>query len=262
VKGKKLQQAFELIKIPTRAGKPRTRGLTMVLDKGLGLHQAEDLMEAAPYIDIIKLGWGTSRLFSEKLIHKKVALYKKHNIHVGTGGTFFEIAHSQGVTEQFFKYTRELGFNLIEISNGSISLSPQAKSEAIRLTREMGFMVISEVGKKEPLEDDRLTIEERIAEAQSDLQAGASQVIIEAREGGKSLGIYDDKGSVKEDMAQTLVKAIGVENIMFEAPEKSQQTYLILHFGTDVNLGNIRTDDVIPLETLRCGIRGDTFGKV
>jgi phosphosulfolactate synthase len=126
----------------------------------------------------------------------------------------------------------------------------------------MGFMVISEVGKKEPREDDKLTIEERITEAQNDLQAGVAQVIIEAREGGKSLGIYDDKGGVKEDMAQTLVKAIGVKNIMFEAPEKSQQAYLILHFGTDVNLGNIRTDDVIPLETLRCGIRGDTFGKV
>ena len=234
----------------------------MVLDKGLGLNQAEDLMEAAPYIDIIKLGWGTSRLFSEKVIRTKVALYKKHNIYVGNGGTFFEIAHTQRSTEQFFNYTRELGFNLIEISNGSILLSPEEKAAAIRLARNMGFMVISEVGKKEPLEDDKLTIEERITEAQSDLQAGAAQVIIEAREGGKSLGIYDDKGGVKEDVAQRLAQAIGVKNIMFEAPEKSQQTYLILHFGTDVNLGNIRTDDVIPLETLRCGLRGDTFGKV
>ena len=156
MKGKKLKQAFELITIPARSAKPRTKGLTMVLDKGLGLNQAEDLMEAAPYIDIIKLGWGTSRLFSEKLIYKKVALYKKHNIHVGTGGTFFEIAHNQGVTEQFFNYTRELGLNLIEISNGSISLSPQAKTEAIRLARTMGFMVISEVGKKEPLEDHKI----------------------------------------------------------------------------------------------------------
>ena len=257
-----MKQAFEFIKIPVRSEKPRTKGLTMVLDKGLGLHQVEDLMEAAPYIDIIKLGWGTSRLFSEKTIRAKVELYKKHNIYVGNGGTFFEIAHTQGKTEQFFNYCREIGFNLIEISNGSISLSSQTKSEAIRLAASLGFRVISEVGKKEPREDDKLTVEERIAEAQSDLQAGASQVIIEAREGGKSLGIYDDKGSVKEDMAQMLVKAIGVENIMFEAPEKSQQAYLILHFGTDVNLGNIRTDDVIPLETLRCGIRGDTFGRV
>ena len=142
-----MKQAFELIKIPARSEKPRTRGLTMVLDKGLGLHQAEDLMEAAPYIDIIKLGWGTSRLFSEKTIRAKVELYKKHNIYVGNGGTFFEIAHTQGKTEQFFNYCREIGFNLIEISNGSISLSSQTKSEAIRLAASLGFRVISEVGK-------------------------------------------------------------------------------------------------------------------
>jgi phosphosulfolactate synthase len=257
-----VKQSFELITIPARSEKPRTKGLTMVLDKGLGLNQARDLMEAALYIDIIKLGWGTSRLFSEKLIHEKIALYKKHDIHVGTGGTFFEIAHTQGVTEQFFNYTRELGFNLIEISNGTILLSPEIKAAAIMLAHTMGFMVISEVGKKEPLEDHKLTLKERIKEAQSDLKAGAAQVIIEAREGGKSLGIYDDQGVVKEAMAETLVKSIGVENIMFEAPEKSQQTYLILHFGPDVNLGNIRPDDVIPLETLRRGIRGDTFGKM
>ena len=122
--------------------------------------------------------------------------------------------------------------------------------------------MISEVGKKEPLEDNKLSLQERIAEARSDLSAGASRVIIEAREAGKSLGIYDDTGGVKEDIAQSLVREIGSEKIMFEAPEKSQQTYLVLHFGPDVNLGNIRPDDVIPLETLRRGIRGDTFGKL
>ena len=122
--------------------------------------------------------------------------------------------------------------------------------------------MISEVGKKEPREDIKLSLQERIAEARSDLSAGASRVIIEAREAGKSLGIYDDTGGVKEDIAQSLVQEIGIERIMFEAPEKSQQTYLVLNFGPDVNLGNIRPDDVIPLETLRRGIRGDTFGKL
>ncbi len=234
----------------------------MVLDKGLGMNQAEDLMEAAPYIDIIKLGWGTSRLFPEDLIRAKVALYKRHDIWVCTGGTLFEIAHSRGVTEQFFHHTGELGFNLVEISNGSIMLSYKDKAAAIRLARNRGFEVISEVGKKDPCEDHKLTLAERIEEARHDLQAGACQVIIEARESGKDLGIYDDTGGVKEDMALELVRALGVEKIMFEAPEKSQQTYLILHFGNEVNLGNIRSDDVIPLETLRRGIRGDTFGKV
>jgi phosphosulfolactate synthase len=259
---KNMKMAFEIIDLLARSEKPRQQGLTMVLDKGLGLNQAEDLMEAAAYIDIIKLGWGTPRLFSEKLIHKKVALYKKHDIYVGNGGTLFEISHTQGKTADFFAYARNIGMNIIEISNGVTSLSLAEKARAIQKAKQMGDRVISEVGKKEPSEDVKLSLQERIAEAQSDLQAGASHVIIEAREGGKSLGIYDDKGAVKEDLAQSLLDAIGFEHIMFEAPEKSQQAYLILNFGSDVNLGNIRPDDVVPLETLRRGIRGDTFGKL
>ena len=257
-----MKKAFEIIEILSRSEKPRAKGLTMVLDKGLGLYQAKDLMEAASYIDIIKLGWGTPRLFSEKLIRKKIDLYKKNNIAVGNGGTFFEIAFQQGKTEAFYKYARDIGFNLIEISNGVISLNAEQKAEAIKCARKKGFTVISEVGKKEPLEDSRLSLQDRVAEALSDLRAGASHVIIEAREAGKSLGIYDDRGGVKEDLAQSLVREIGCDRIMFEAPEKSQQAYLVLHFGPDVNLGNIRPDDVIPLETLRRGIRGDTFGRL
>jgi len=257
-----VKKAFEIIEILSRSEKPRAKGLTMVLDKGLGLYQAKDLMEAASYIDIIKLGWGTPRLFSEKLIRKKIDLYKKNNIAVGNGGTFFEIAFQQGKTEAFYKYARDIGFNLIEISNGVISLNAEQKAEAIKCARKKGFTVISEVGKKEPLEDSRLSLQDRVAEALSDLRAGASHVIIEAREAGKSLGIYDDRGGVKEDLAQSLVREIGCDRIMFEAPEKSQQAYLVLHFGPDVNLGNIRPDDVIPLETLRRGIRGDTFGRL
>jgi phosphosulfolactate synthase len=257
-----VKKAFEIIDILSRSEKPRARGLTMVLDKGLGLYQAADLMEAAPYIDIIKLGWGTSRLFSEKLIRQKVELYKKNDIAVGNGGTFFEIAFQQGKTEAFYSYAGEMGLNLIEISNGVIVLNAEQKAEAITRARQKGFTVISEVGKKDPDADSRLTLQERIAEARSDLRAGASQVIIEAREAGKSLGIYDDRGGVKEDVAQSLLQEIGSDRIMFEAPEKSQQAYLILHFGADVNLGNIRPDDVIPLETLRRGIRGDTLGRL
>jgi phosphosulfolactate synthase len=259
---KNMKTAFDVIDMHARSEKPRNKGLTMVLDKGLGLNQAEDLMEAAAYIDIIKLGWGTPRLFSEKLIKNKVSLYKRHDMYVCNGGTLFEIAHAQGKTAAFFEYARDIGLTMIEISNGVTTLSAAEKTRAIQQAQQMGFMVISEVGKKEPDEDVKLSLQERIAEAQSDLQAGASHVIIEAREAGKSLGIYDDKGGVKEYLAHALLDAIGFDHIMFEAPEKSQQTYLILNFGSDVNLGNIRTDDVIPLETLRRGIRGDTFGKL
>jgi phosphosulfolactate synthase len=138
----------------------------------------------------------------------------------------------------------------------------EAKQKLIAQARSMGFEVVSEIGRKDPREDARLSMEERVEEAKSDMEAGASKIIIEAREGGKGLGIFDDRGDVKEDMVASLVEAIGPDNIIFEAPEKNQQTYLILKLGSMVNLGNIRPDDVIPLETLRRGLRGDTLGKV
>jgi len=256
-------KAFEVIAIPSREEKPRKIGLTTLLDKGMGYHAALDLMEeAADYIDLIKLGWGTSRLVTERVLKRKIKLYRDNQIMVGNGGTILEIAYQQGKISEFFKSAEQLGINSIEVSNGVITMNREEKRGLISKAREYGFEVFSEIGKKDPHEDAKLTLEERIEEAQSDMEAGASKIIIEAREGGKGLGIYDDKGSVKEGMVTSLVSAIGVENIIFETPDKSQQVYLILHLGINVNLGNIRTDDVIPLETLRRGLRGDTLGKL
>jgi len=256
------EKAFGFIAVAQRAEKPRGTGLTMFLDKGLGLYQAQDLMQGAPYIDIIKLGWATPRLVAEGDIRKKIALYKENDIRVGNGGTFLEIAYQQNKIDEFLEYCKKLGLALIEVSNGVMPISLEEKAGIIRKANAAGFYVISEVGKKDPLEDRKLTPEDRVREARSDLDAGANYVIIEAREGGRDIGVYDDQGALKEDMAKFLLDEIGSENIMFEAPEKSQQARLILLFGADVNLGNIRTDDVIPLETLRRGIRGDTFGKL
>lgn len=254
--------AFEFIDIPARSEKIRKKGLTMVLDKGIGLHAAQDMMQAAPFIDIIKLGWATPRLLAEDLILKKIESFRRHNITVGNGGTLLEIACQQGRLEQFLEYCRHIGFELIEVSNGVMPISSEEKAKIIHTANDRGFFVISEVGKKDPAEDRKLSLQDRISEANSDMQAGARYVIIEAREGGKSLGIYDEMGDLKEAMARGLVDEIGIDNIMFEAPEKAQQAHLILLFGPDVNLGNIRPEDVIPLETLRRGIRGDTCGKL
>ncbi len=254
--------AFGFLDIPVRSEKPRRKGLTMVLDKGLGLHHVQDLMHMAVYIDIIKLGWGTPRLFSEDIIREKISVYRKHAIRVGNGGTLLEIMYQQKKLEQFLEYCQGFGFEIIEVSNGVVPINIEQKAEIIRTARAMGFYVISEVGKKDPAEDRKLSLEDRTTEAQSDLEAGAHLIIIEAREGGKSLGVYDDTGGLKEEMAQQLVDSIGIENIMFEAPDKSQQARLIILFNSDVNLGNIKPDDVIPLETLRRGIRGDTCGKL
>jgi len=256
-------KAFEMITIPSREEKPREKGLTTLLDRGIGYHAACDLIEqAADYIDLIKLGWGTSRLISEETIKRKIHLYRESQIMVSNGGTILEIAYQQNKVTEFFQSAKAIGVDSIEVSNGTVTINSEDKQRLINEAKEFGFEVFSEIGRKDPLEDAQLTLEERIEEAWIDMKAGASKIIIEAREGGKGLGIYDDKGSVKEDMVRSLVSAIGVENIIFEAPDKSQQVYLILHLGINVNLGNIRPDDVIPLETLRRGLRGDTLGKL
>jgi len=259
---KTVSMAFDFIDIPKRSEKPRTKGFVMVLDKGMGLEQIQSLMPAAAYIDIVKLGWGSVRLFSEFFIREKIALYKRHDILVSNGGTFLEVAYLQNKVDQFLEYCKTIGLEALEVSNGVISMDRSAKAAIIRKAASMGFFVMSEVGKKDPAEDHQLSLQDRVSEAKSDLEAGARFIIIEAREGGKSLGVYDDTGALKQEMARFLAEKIGIENIMFEAPEKSQQTQLMLLFGREVNLGNIRPDDVIPLETLRRGIRGDTFGKL
>ncbi len=257
------RKAFEIIDIVNRAEKPRDVGLTMVLDKGLGYHAAQDLMEyASEYIDIIKLGWGTHRLCSEEVVKRKIQLYTDNSILVSNGGTLFEIAYLQRKIDEFFEYARQVGLSSIEISDGSIRISREERSEIIRKCKNMGFEVFTEVGKKDPLEDAGLTIDYRLQEAKSDLDAGATKVIMEARESGKGIGVYDKEGKIKEDMVQKLTEGIGLKNIMFEAPEKSQQVYLILNLGPEVNLGNIKPEDVIPLETLRRGLRGDTLGRL
>ena len=259
----KKRKAFEMIDITNRTEKPREVGLTMVLDKGLGYRAAQDLMEyASEYIDMIKLGWGTHRLCSEEVVKRKIQLYTDNSILVSNGGTLFEIAYLQRKMDEFFEYAHQIGLNSVEISDGSIQIGREERSEIIRRCKNMGFEVFTEVGKKDPLEDAKLTIDYRIKQAKSDLDAGARKVIMEARESGKGIGVYDKEGKIKEDMVKKLIEGVGLRNIMFEAPEKSQQVYFILNLGHEVNLGNIKPEDAIPLETLRRGLRGDTLGRL
>ena len=255
-------KAFDIIDVLKRSEKPRDMGITMVLDKGLGTSFAEDLMAFSDYIDLIKLGWGTPLLYSENILKRKIEIYRNNDISVSNGGTLFEIAYSQNKIDEFLKYAKSLGLDSIEISDGSIDIKSDERQNLIQKTSDMGFKVFTEVGKKDPKKDAELSIDERINKAKMDLKAGAKKVIMESRESGKNIGIYDDKGSVKKDMAEMLASKIGIKNILFEAPEKAQQVYLILNFGPDVNLGNIKPDEIVPLETLRRGIRGDTLGKL
>lgn len=255
-------KSFEFLS-KKREGKPRNKGITMVLDKGLGLETANSLMDiSGEYVDYLKFGWGTSIVHEQDIIKAKVEMYKTHKITPYTGGTLFELAYMNDKLEEFFDEAHSLGFPAIEISDGSTNIPAEKKLECIELAREDGFEVLSEVGKKDPKLDKELSLDERIGLMQQELDAGSSLIIVEAREGGKNIGIFDESGKAKEDEIDTILDKINADKILWEAPNKDQQVFFILKLGNDVNLGNVSSDDITSLETLRRGLRGDTLGKI
>ncbi|MBQ7927860.1 MAG: phosphosulfolactate synthase [Methanobrevibacter sp.] len=255
-------KSFEFLS-KKRDEKPRSKGITMVLDKGLGLETAESLMNiSGEYVDYLKFGWGTSIVHEQEIIKAKVEMYKAHDITPYTGGTLFELAYMNGKLDEFFKEAHDLGFPAIEISDGSISIPHDKKVECIRLAKENGFEVLSEVGKKDPNLDKELALDERIQYMQEELDAGSSLIIVEAREGGKNIGIFDKSGNAKEDEIDYILDNFDGSKLLWEAPNKDQQVFFILKLGNTVNLGNVSSDDITSLETLRRGLRGDTVGKI
>lgn len=238
-------------------------GLTMMLDKGIGMMSVIDLMElSGDYVDLAKLGWGTSAVHNRDLIKEKTDIYRSYGVIPYPGGTLFEVAYLQDKIDQFLVEARELGFEAIEISDGTVDIIPSHRENLIHQVKEEGFMVITEVGKKDPLKDSMLKAQERADLVNFDLDAGADKVLIEAREGGKGIGIYDNNGKVKEDDVEIFIDNTDINKIIWEAPQKDQQVYLILKFGSNVNLGNIPPEELTALETMRQGLRGDTLGKV
>ncbi|WP_053958645.1 phosphosulfolactate synthase [Sulfobacillus thermosulfidooxidans] len=245
---------------PDRTEKPRQRGLTMVIDKGLGLTDTRDLMElASDYVDQVKLTFGTSAFYKTRLLRQKIELVKSYGVDIFPGGTFLELALLQGRVVEYFDRARELGFTGIEISDGTISLDQETRWQTIQLARAYGFsLVLSEVGKKDVR--DQVTGLALWQQVNQDLEAGADTVIVEGRESGEGVVIYDDEGRVIEEELQELVSHItDPSRILWEAPQKSQQQELILRFGANVNLGNVQPQDVLALEALRVGLRGDTL---
>lgn len=238
-------------------------GLTMMLDKGIGTVSSIDFLElSGDYVDLAKLGWGTSAMHPRNLIKEKTEIYQSYDVIPYPGGTLFEIAYLQDKVDEFLEEADNLGFGAIEISDGTIDIDPADRKDIIHLVKDNGFMAITEVGKKDPVEDHKLTTDKRVELVNFDLNAGADKVLIEGREGGKGIGIYDNNGKVKEDDLDELVRKIDMDRIIWEAPNKDQQVYLILKFGPNINLGNIAPEEVTALETLRRGFRGDTLGKV
>ncbi len=252
-------RAYDFISLPQRTKKPREAGLTSVLDKGMGLlHTRDFLADAAPYIDLVKFGWGTSRLFEAKRLQEKIHLLRDHDIRVCPGGTLMEVAIAQDCASEFLGEIKHLGFNCVEISDGTIAITQEAKLRFIEQARHARLCVLSEVGKKSPIEDDELDLETRIACVEAELDAGSWKVIIEGRESG-TVGVFDAAGDVQADDADSIVDAIGLDRLVFEAPQKSQQTWFFKRYGNQVNVGNIAPADVISVETLRNGLRADTL---
>jgi phosphosulfolactate synthase len=245
---------YTLKNLPERTTKPRQLGFTMAMDKGLSVRQAEDFMSvAADHVDIVKLGWATSYVTPK--LKDKIKVYTDAGVPCYLGGTLFEAFI---IRDQFDDYRRVLdtfGLKYAEVSDGSIDLDHDKKCEYIQqLTKQV--TVLSEVGSKDA--DKIIPPYKWIELMQKELEAGAWKVIGEAREGG-NVGLFRGTGEVRSGLVQEILTKIPFEKIIWEAPQKAQQVWFIKLLGANVNLGNIAPEETIPLETIRLGLRGDTF---
>ncbi len=252
-----------VIKMPLtgRSSKPRNAGLTMVIDKGVGIHHLQDLIHVAgEYIDIIKLTFGTSAFYDLDLLKKKNEMITSAGIDVMPGGTFLEVAVWQRMIDKYLDRAKELGFSAIEVSDGTIEMDLKTRKKIIKDSLKREFIVITEVGKKDPKEVLPISHVHKVIK--EDMENGAFKVIIEAREAGKGVGIFDQQGIIRNEEFDNILGGIEDVNwLLWEAPLKNQQQALILHLGINVNLGNIPPDEVLALEALRQGVRGDTLRK-
>ena len=245
---------FELKNLPERAAKPRTTGLAMVMDKGLSVREAEDLMSIAePYIDVIKLGFGSAYVTPN--LEKKLVVYREAKIPVYFGGTLLECFILRNQFEDYLRLLDKFKIDFVEVSDGSIDMAHDVKCKYIN-TLSKTKTVLSEVGSKD--EQKIIPPYKWIELMQTELDAGAWKVIAEAREGG-NVGIYRGTGEVRSGLVEEILWKIPGENIIWEAPNKAQQVWFIKLAGANVNLGNISPAEVLPLETLRLGLRGDTL---
>lgn len=245
---------FELPFIPERPSKPRNAGVTMMMDKGLGLKEAENFLEANGHLtDLVKFGFGTSYVTNN--LQEKINLYKSAGIKPYLGGTLFEAFYARGKFDDYLRVLDKFDLELAEISDGSIIIPHDEKCELIaRMAKER--TVLSEVGSK----DSGILISPNrwIKMMTQELEAGSWKVIAEGREAG-NVGVFRPNGTAHTMLINKIIAKVRPESILWEAPQKNQQVWFIKLFGANVNLGNIAHNDVIPLECLRLGLRGDTF---
>lgn len=245
---------FELPFLPDRPAKPRQKGITMVMDKGLSIKEVENFIDSSVHlVDLVKLGFGTSLITNR--LDEKIKLYHQAGIECYFGGTLFEAFVIRGKFEDYLKYLDKYKMTMAEVSDGSVTMNHDLKCEYIaRLSKN--FKVLSEVGSKE--EGIIIHPAKWITMMNKELSAGSWKVIAEARESG-TVGIYHSNGKTHVMLVDKITSKVKPDDIMWEAPQKAQQVWFIKQFGANVNLGNIAPNDLIPLETLRLGLRGDTF---
>lgn len=245
---------FNLTQMPERTAQPRTHGITMVMDKGLSIEEAKNFMSVAgPHVDIVKLGFGTA--FVTPNLEQKLEVYRSHNVPVYFGGTLFEAFVIRNQFEDYINMCKTFGITYMEVSDGSITIPHAEKCGYIdRLTKH--GTVLSEVGSKDAAHI--IPPYKWIELMRAELNAGATYVIAEAREAG-NVGIYRGTGEVREGLVQEILTQIPAEKILWEAPQKAQQLYFLELIGCNVNLGNIAPSEMIALEAMRIGLRGDTF---
>ena len=245
---------FNLTQIPDRGIKPRQKGITMVMDKGLSVQEAKNFMSVAnPHVDIVKLGFGTS--YVTPTLKEKLEVYRSYNIPVYFGGTLFEAFLVRNQFNDFVDACTEYGVKYIEVSDGSVNIPHAEKCGYIEKLAK-NFIVLSEVGSKDAAHI--IPPYKWIELMRAELEAGSTYVIAEARESG-NVGIYRGSGEVREGLVQEILTQIPAEKIIWEAPQKDQQLYFLELIGCNVNLGNIAPTEVIPLEAMRIGLRGDSF---
>lgn len=246
--------SFHLSHLPQRTKKPRETGITLALDTGFSVRQSEDFCDvASPLVDIVKLGWGTSYVTNR--LKDKLKVYRKYDIPVYFGGTLFEAYLLRDELDKYVEFLKRYDIKYVEVSNGTIRLSAYKKLEIIeQLSSE--FTVLSEVGSKNP--NDIIPPYKWVKMIKNEIEAGSWKVICEARESG-TVGVFRPNGEVRSGLIEEITDQISKNHLLFEAPQKDQQIWFIKKFGSNVNLGNIHPSEVIPVETLRMGLRGDTL---
>ena len=247
----------------TRVAKPRKTGITMVMDVGKGLLETQSVLEvAANYIDHWKFGFGTSAFMDKSLLEKKLQLLAEHHILTFPGGTLLEVALLTHHCRVYMTHAKALGFTAVEISDGTLPIPRFRRKRIIECALNAGLIAITEVGKKDPKRQP--TVDQIIEEVQEDLEWGASWVILEGRECGHSVGVYDEQGNIDTFEVSRIIESLGTktESLIWEAPLKPQQVFFIENFGANVSLGNITIDQILALEALRNGLRFDTLNRV